>query len=101
MSLIAFPLCGFALSVMWSIIFALALNSVAEHHGSFTGILCTGILGGALIPLAIGWLGDHVGLRNAMYVILLTLAYIISISFWARPLTKNETIWSRKAAQNV
>jgi fucose permease len=100
-ALIAFPLCGFALSVMWSIIFALALNSVAEHHGSFTGILCTGILGGALIPLAIGWLGDHIGLRNAMYLILATLAYIISISIWARPLTKNETVWSRKTVENV
>ena len=94
-SLIAFPLCGFMLSVMWSIIFALALNSVAEHHGSFTGILCTGILGGALIPLAIGWLGDRFGLRDAMFVILALLAYIISISFWARPLTKNETVWNR------
>jgi fucose permease len=100
-SLVAFPLCGFALSVMWSIIFALALNSVAEHHGSFTGILCTGILGGALIPLAIGWLGDHFGLRSAMYLILVTLAYIISISFWARPLTRNETVWRRKAAINA
>jgi fucose permease len=100
-SLVAFPLCGFALSVMWSIIFALALNSVAEHHGSFTGILCTGILGGALIPLAIGWLGDHFGLRSAMNLILVTLAYIISISFWARPLTRNETVWRRKAAINA
>jgi fucose permease len=98
-SLIAFPLCGFALSVMWSIIFALALNSVAEHHGSFTGILCTGILGGALIPLAIGWLGDHIGLKQAMFLILMTLAYIISISFWARPLTKNETVWRRKTTE--
>jgi fucose permease len=97
-ALVAFPLCGFALSVMWSIIFALALNSVAEHHGSFTGILCTGILGGALIPLAIGWLGDQVGLRTAMFLILLTLAYIISISFWARPLTSNQTVRIRKAA---
>jgi MFS transporter, FHS family, L-fucose permease len=98
-SLIAFPLCGFALSVMWSIIFALALNSVAEHHGSFTGILCTGILGGALVPLAIGWLGDRFGLREAMFLILAELAYIISISFWARPITRNETVWSRKAAE--
>lgn len=97
-SLMAFPLCGFALSVMWSIIFSLALNSVAGHHGSFTGILCTGILGGALIPLAIGWLGDHVGLRHSMFLILLLLAYIISISFWARPLIRNQTVWSRKAA---
>ena len=100
-ALIAFPLCGFALSVMWSIIFSLALNSVAEHHGSFTGILCTGILGGALVPLAIGWLGDNIGLRDAMFLILLLLAYIISISFWARPLTRNETVWSRKATQNA
>ena len=100
-SLIAFPLCGFALSVMWSIIFALALNSVAEHHGSFTGILCTGILGGALVPLAIGWLGDNIGLRGAMFLILLLLAYIISISFWARPLTRNETVWRRKVVGAV
>ena len=100
-ALIAFPLCGFMLSVMWSIIFALALNSVAEHHGSFTGILCTGILGGALIPFAIGWLGDHFGLRAAMFLILALLAYIISIGFWARPLTRNETVWSRKTVENV
>ena len=100
-ALVAFPLCGFALSVMWSIIFALALNSVAEHHGSFTGILCTGILGGALIPLAIGWLGDHMGLRDAMLLILLLLGYIVSISFWARPLTRNETVWSRKTIENA
>ena len=86
---------------MWSIIFALALNSVAEHHDSFTGILCTGILGGALIPLAIGWLGDNIGLREAMFLILLLLAYIISISFWARPLTRNETVWSRKATEKA
>lgn len=100
-ALIAFPLCGFMLSVMWSIIFALALNSVAEHHGSFTGILCTGILGGALIPFAIGWLGDHFGLRAAMFLILALLAYIIAIGFWARPLTRNETVWSRKVVENV
>ncbi|HVI04786.1 MAG TPA: MFS transporter, partial [Sphingomicrobium sp.] len=100
-ALIAFPLCGFALSVMWSIIFSLALNSVAEHHGSFTGILCTGILGGALLPLVIGWLGDNIGLRNAMFLILLLLTYIISISIWARPLTRNETVWNRKASKTA
>jgi FHS family L-fucose permease-like MFS transporter len=99
-ALIAFPLCGFMLSVMWSIIFALALNSVAEHHGSFTGILCTGILGGALIPLTIGWLGDRIGLRDAMFLILLQLAYIISIGFWARPITRNETVWRRKTTDS-
>ncbi len=38
-SLIAFPAVGFFASVMYPIIFSLALNSVNEHHGSFSGIL--------------------------------------------------------------
>lgn len=45
-ALFTFPMVGFSLSVMWSIIFSLALNSVESHHGSFAGILCTAIIGG-------------------------------------------------------
>ena len=92
----AFPLMGFAASVMWSIIFSLALNSVEAYHGAFSGILCTGIIGGALAPLLIGWLGDLVGLRQGMFVIYLTLGYVLSIGLWARPLISNETIQMRK-----
>jgi fucose permease len=92
----AFPLVGFAASVMWSIIFSLALNSVDSHHGSFSGILCTGIIGGAAMPLVIGRLGDWFGLRPAMLVLYLTLAYIMSIGFWARPLVANETIFTKR-----
>lgn len=88
----AFPIAGFFLSVMFSVIFSLALNSVAHHHGALSGILCTGILGGALIPLLVGVLGDLIGLRLALAVLFITLAYILSISFWARPLIHNETM---------
>ena len=100
-SLYAFPFVGFCLSVMWSIIFALALNSVAEHHGSFSGILCTAIVGGAIAPLVVGWLGDAVGLRHGLSFVYLPLAYILSIGFWARPLVNNETLASRKEAVAV
>ena len=96
-SLYAFPLMGFAASVMWPIIFSLALNSVPAHHGSFSGILCTGIIGGAVGPLIIGWLGDRFGLRIGMLFLYLTLGYILSIGFWARPLITNKTIASAKA----
>ena len=85
----AFALTGFSLSVMWSVIFSLALNSVAEHHGAFSGILCTAIVGGAVLPWIIGALGDRLGLRPAMLVLYATLAYILSISRWARPLVDN------------
>jgi len=92
LSLLAFPASGFFLSVMWSIIFSLALNSVPRHHGAFSGILCTGILGGAVVPLLVGLLGDRVGLRLAMLTVFATLGFILSVAWWARPLINNETV---------
>jgi fucose permease len=94
-ALIAFPAVGFFASVMWSIIFSLALNSVKEHHGSFAGILCTGIVGGALAPFIVGALSDVLGLKMGMLFNFLTLAYIFGIGIWANPLIKNKTIGSK------
>ena len=91
-ALLAFPASGFFLSVMWSIIFSLALNSAKAHHGAFSGILCTGILGGAVVPLLVGVLGDRFGLRLAMLTVFVTLGFILSIAFWARPLIRNESV---------
>lgn len=91
-SMIAFSLCGFTISIMFSIIFALALNSVNKNHGALSGILCTGIFGGALVPFVIGSLGDIIGLRYSMMILYVSLGYILSISFWAKPLIKNETV---------
>src|SRR5450755_302126 len=91
-SLIAFPLVGFFASVMYPIIFSLALNSLAEHPGSFSGILVTGIIGGAIMPLVVGLLGDHFGLRSGMCFLYLTLGFILSIGFWAKPIIRNKTI---------
>jgi fucose permease len=99
MALYAFPLMGFFASVMWSIIFSLALNSVDRHHGSFSGLLCTGVIGGALVPLFIGWLGDLFGLRWGMMFLYFTLGYILSIAFWSRPLIANATVRLRKNRQ--
>jgi FHS family L-fucose permease-like MFS transporter len=91
-SQLAFPASGFFLSVMFSVVFSLGLNSVPRHHGAFSGVLCTGILGGAVFPLIVGVLGDVIGLRAAMSTVFLTLAYILSVSAWARPLVRNETV---------
>jgi fucose permease len=96
LALLMFPLLGLAASVMWPVIFSLALNSVPSRHGSFSGILCTGIVGGAVLPPVIGSLGGLVGLRQGMFVLYLTLGYILSIGIWARPLVANKTIALKK-----
>jgi MFS transporter, FHS family, L-fucose permease len=92
MALYGFPGLGFCLSVMWSINMALALNSIEKFHGTFAGILCTAIAGGALVPLIIGGLKDLIGLKMGMLVLYITLGYILSITFWAKPLVKNATV---------
>jgi FHS family L-fucose permease-like MFS transporter len=97
----SFMALGFFLSVMWSVIFSLALNSVERHHGSFSGILCTAIAGGAFVPLAIGWLGERAGLRTGMLLLYVALGYILSIGFWARPLVDNATVSMRQLVPSI
>ena len=91
-ALLGFPALGFCLSVMYGIIFSLALNSVTRFHGSFAGILCTAIAGGAVFSLLIGKLKDVIGLQAGMMILYLPLIYILSLSFWAKPLVQNATI---------
>jgi fucose permease len=94
--LYAFPMVGFFISVMYPVIFSLALNSLSEHHGSFAGILVTAIIGGAIIPLIMGAISDSFGLTAGMSMLFLTMGYILSIGFWAKPLINNATIGGNK-----
>tara|TARA_Y100000004_G_scaffold29635_1_gene30658 strand:- start:3230 stop:4237 length:1008 start_codon:yes stop_codon:yes gene_type:complete len=89
-SLFSFPLIGFFISTMWSIIISLALNSVPKDHGAFSGILVSGIIGGAVFPLIIGILADFAGLKVGMTLLLIPLLFILSIGFWSRPLVNNK-----------
>ena len=93
---IAFPLVGFCAAVMWSINFSLALNSVLNHQGIVSGIICTGVVGGAVMPALIGTLGDRFGLNAGMLLLYVSLLYLVFITLAARPLIKNVTIFDKK-----
>jgi len=92
LALWAFPVSGFFLSVMYPVIVSLGLNSVSKHHGSFAGILMTGIAGGAVVQLLIGSISDLTSLKTGMMFLFITLGYILSISFWARPIINNKVV---------
>ncbi len=91
-TLYAFPAVGFFIAVMYPIIISLGLNSVAKNHGSFAGILMTGICGGAIIPLIVGVLGDYFTLKYGMLFLYITFGFILSIGIWAKPLINNSQI---------
>lgn len=88
-SRLAFPCIGLFASIMWPTLISLGLNSVRTYHGPLAGILCTGIMGGALVPLLIGSLGDVFGLRTGMLLLYVTFGIVLSVGFWARPLIGN------------
>ena len=92
-ALYCLPCVGFAMSLMYPIIFSLALNSVTRHHGSFAGIMCTAIVGGAAGPLFVSLLSDAThSLRTGMCLIFVFILYIFLIGFWAKPIVKNKLI---------
>lgn len=97
-SLLAFPGIGLFASVLWPIVVSLVLNSVAEYHGSFSGILSTALVGGAVVPVLMGRIGGHVGAASGMAFLYVTFRFVFSVGFWARPLINNATIRLRKAA---
>lgn len=97
-SRLAFPCIGLFASIMWPTLVSLGLNSVPTHHGPFAGILCTGIMGGAIVPLLIGSLGDRFGLRAGMMLLYVTFGMVLSVGFWARPLINNAVRGDRAKA---
>jgi FHS family L-fucose permease-like MFS transporter len=101
LALFAFPCIGLFASIMWPTIASLALNSIPAYHGPFTGILCTGIMGGAIVPLLIGQVGDRYGLRVGMLLLYLTFGWILSVGFWAKPLISNALIRKRVRKKSV
>ena len=69
-----------------------------REPGSLSGILCTGFVGGAVVPLFIGKLGDRFGLRSGMLLLYLTFACVMSAGFRAKPLITNAVMRSKRAA---
>jgi fucose permease len=96
LALWAFPASGFFLSVMYPSVVSLGLNSVSKHHGSFAGILMTGIAGGAIVQILIGAISDLISLKIGMLFLFVTMAYILSISYWAKPIINNAIVKSWK-----
>jgi len=96
-ALYAFPGIGLFASIMWPVLVSLGLNSVSEHHGPFAGILSTGIMGGAIVPVIIGRIGDHFGLRTGLAFLYLTFGCVLSVGFWAKPIISNATVSRRRA----
>lgn len=75
-------------SIMFATIFTLAIKDVGSYTDKASGILCTAIVGGALIPLLQGALADAIGLKIAFLIPIVCYIYIAFYGFKGHTLRK-------------
>lgn len=63
-------------SIMFPTIFTLSLNGLGNLKPKGSGLLCTGIVGGAIIPPMYGLLTDFMGFKFSLIVLSLCYLYI-------------------------
>ncbi len=76
-------LVGFCNSLMFPTIFSLATEGLTEDAPRASGIMCTAIVGGALVPPLFGLVADGAGLKMALLVPMLCYAIIAGYGLWA------------------
>lgn len=64
-------------SIMFPTIFTLAIDGIGELKPKGSGLLCTAIVGGAIIPPLYGNFVDNVGFKTALMFIILCYVYIL------------------------
>ena len=64
-------------SIMFPTIFTLAIARLGKRAGEGSGALCMAIVGGALIPVLMGYSADHMGVQHSFWVPALCYAYIV------------------------
>ncbi len=64
-------------SIMFPTIFTLSIDGLGELKPKASGLLCTAIVGGALIPPLYGYLTDNFGFKLALLFIIACYGYIL------------------------
>ena len=64
-------------SIMFPTIFTLAIDGLGKHTGQASGILCTAIVGGAILPVVQGFFADNIGIHHAFFIPVLCYIYIV------------------------
>jgi len=64
-------------SIMFPTIFTLSIDGLGELKPKASGLLCTAIVGGALIPPFYGYLTDQIGFKTALLFIIVCYSYIL------------------------
>jgi FHS family L-fucose permease-like MFS transporter len=83
-ALAALALTGLFTCASFTLIFSAVIQSFDSNHGTISGILCTAIIGGALVGGLVGVVGDRWGMRAGMSLNLLAFLYVFLLAVRGR-----------------
>ena len=69
--------CGLCTSIMWGAVFNLAVEGLGKYTSIASGIFMTMVVGGGILPIAQGFVADHLGFLNSYWLIILYLVYML------------------------
>jgi MFS transporter, FHS family, L-fucose permease len=78
----AVVLCGFFNSIMFPNIFTLGIAGLGPMTSKGSGLIMTAVVGGAAIPLLLGWAADKYGIQHAFVIPLFCYLYIAWYGLW-------------------
>ena len=84
-------LCGFFNSVMFPNIFTLGIAGLGPMTSKGSGLIMTAVVGGAVVPLAIGALADKVGIQHSFVIPVICYLYIAYYGIWGSKPTRTIT----------
>jgi len=74
---------GFFCSSIFSIIYSQAMKARPEKANEISGLMITGVFGGAVIPPVMGFLTDTIGNQTGSLIAIgACILYLIWCSFW-------------------
>ncbi|HCU18082.1 MAG: hypothetical protein A2X05_17725 [Bacteroidetes bacterium GWE2_41_25] len=73
---------GLAVANIFPLVFSITVEKYPERSNEISGLMMMAICGGAVIPLAIGWLSDLTNVAIGMSLLILCLIYLLSVSVY-------------------
>lgn len=76
---------GFACSSIFPVIYSMAMQAMPDKANEISGLMITGVCGGAVIPPFMGYAADTVGAQSgSLIIITLSMLYLAYCSFFVR-----------------
>lgn len=87
----AIVICGFFNSIMFPNIFALGIAGLGPMTSKGSGLIMTAVVGGAIVPAAIGAAADKFGIQQAFVIPMVCYLFIAYYGLWGSKPTRTVT----------